>query len=627
MASVPKDHAPLEQKMFRGLYSRGVEAAPDSYFSDCLNVQFGTEEVLTRDGCELKVTKGSIIRKWAYKRLNENPRFIILDSSGNLLDSLAPGTPIWTDASFVDFSLINYNNRAYITAHNRLKGIAGKSLLVYEGTGNARLAGGTAPTGFTLLATDSVLSGSVEAGIHLVAVAFLTSSGFITAPGPLVFARYTAVGGMKLYVNNIPIGGANTAGRVILATKAIPVTLFNGNQFGYELFFVPSGVILNNTDTDGTFNFFDADLQDSADYLIDNLATIPAGLGLAVYGNRLCIWAEDANEFTIRVSEPGQPEVFSSLSGFITVDPSDSASGVRNVTEHRKTLLIGTSNRLYSSTDNGSDPSTWRVDIVDKSSGVECFGFATNLDARGSNTDRIFTATQAGLISFEGYIRRPEMSWNIENVWKRINKAIFNLVQVVDDPTNHRLIISVPLDSAIAISHLLLADYSEAFTVYGTIDEKLIKWAIWSFPTAPVSLVGDIDSVTKSPVLYVALVGGNIYSIKSGLTDDFGNAIDSYIDTSFKTAQTGWICHFGGLKLRITGIGTLLVTCKGLDDSNPVVSPPFALLDNPGVQPHGLLNYINERVSLRLRTHLINERFSLTNLILYGRNLWLRRPL
>jgi hypothetical protein len=114
----------------------------------------------------------------------------------------------------------------------------------------------------------------------------------------------------------------------------------------------------------------------------------------------------------------------------------------------------------------------------------------------------------------------------------RINKAKFNLVQVVDDPTGHRLFISVPLDSAMAISHILFADYSKAFTVYNTIDERAIKWAIWSFPTAPISITGEVDATTFQPVFRLALAGGNVYDMKAALTDDFGNAIDSYVKLS-----------------------------------------------------------------------------------------------
>lgn len=621
------DHQPLKQDEFRGLYSRGVsDSTPPDFFLDSQNVKFGEGEVLTREGCSLNITKSGVRRFFVYKRLGETPRFIILDSNGNLFDSLAPGVPIYTDASFVDFSMINYANRAYITPHNRIKGISGKSLLVYEGSGSARLAAGPAPTGFSLIVANSGLAGSVEAGVHIIAVANITSSGFISAPGPEIFTTVLATGGRKLDVSSINVGPSGTVARVLLATKSIPLSLFTGNQYGYELFFVPDGTINDNTTTTATIDFYDADLVSSADYLIDNLATIPAGLGLIVYQGRLGLWGEDSHQFTLRLSTVGQPEVFSGVSGFINLDPSDAVSGIKNCAEYRKSLIICTQNRIYTSADNGSDPNTWVVDVVDKSAGTECFGIATVLDARGSNTDRIWIADRSGLIAYEGYAKRPELSWNIEDIWKRINKAVFNLVQVADDPVNHRIFITLPLDSSAVVSHMLMADYSKAFTPYGTLDEKQMKWTFWAFPSPAVSIAADLDSVTSYPVLHVALTAGNIYTVKSTLTDDFGNAIDSYVQLALKNVLAGWIHHFGCLKFRVTGTGNMNVLLTGEDGSLPTSVGSIPLSSAPGGEPEKLINFTNEKMSVKLRTSLFGERFVLSQIITYLKPMWAKRP-
>lgn len=620
------DHLTLEQLEFRGLYNRGnTDGVPNSYFEDCLNNKFAEGEASSRDGLVLNLTKGNIVRFFVYKRLGENSRFIFLDTSGNLIDSLAPGTPIWTDATITDFAMVNYNNRAYITVHNRVHGIAGKSVLVYQGSGMARLAAGSPPSGFTLTAAVSAVAGSVEAGIHLFAVANITDSGFITAPGPEIFAAIATAGAHKINISGVAIGPTGTAERTILATKAISASLYTGNQYGYEFFFIPGGTIANNIDSTITVDFYDADLQNSADYLIDNLSTIPAGLGIGVYAGRILVWGEDGNQFTVRGSDALQPEVFSSVSGFITVDPSDSESGIRVCSEFRKNLTIWTSNRVYSTTDNGSDLSTWSVDVVDKSAGTECFGINTVLDARGTNNDRMFVATKAGLISYEGFIKKPELSWNIEDTWKRINKKYFNLVQIVDDPPNHRLMVMVPLDNSTSISHILYADYSKAPTVWGTLDEKMIKWSLWTFPTAPVSIMGDVDATTGESIIHIAVAGGNIYDMKAGLTDDYGNAIDSYIQFNLKTALSGWINHFGAVKFRIIGSGSLLLTVYGEDSSNIQTLPPLTLASAPGLEPYRLFNFINEKCSIKIRTHLFGEYYTVSKYMLFAKALWIAR--
>lgn len=627
-----KDHKVLEQENFQGLYTRGVQdTTPDPYFIDCQNNKFADSDVLSRDGLVLSLTQSNLVRFFVYKRLGETPRFIYLDSSGNLYDSLFPGTPIWTDATFTDFSLLNYNNRAFISPHNRITGIAGKSVLVYEGAGTARLAAGAGPTGFTLGAVNSASSGHVGLGFHLFAVSFLTSSGYITSPGPVLYALVNCPGGFSVDLSNLPIGPTGTIGRVLLATKSIPTSggaAYTGNQFGYELFFIPGGTINDNTSTTKTVSFFDTDLVNSADYLIDNLSTIPAGVFIMSYSSRMLIGGENANQHTIRVSKPLNPETFDGVAGFMTVDPSEAVSGVRNAGEFRKTLVICKSNRIYSTTDNGNDPNSWSINSVDKSAGTECFGIHTILDARGTNDDRMIIADRSGLLNFEGIVRRPELTYNIEDTWRRINKSHFNLIQVVDDPIYHRFIVSVPLDSATAISHILYADYSKAFiySPYGNVlDASKLKWSIWTFPSTPVAVSGDVDSVTFDSVIHIALSAGNIYDMKNGLTADFGNAIDSWFRTSLKTAMSGWVNHFGGLRIRVTGSGTLQITLIGEDGVTTSTPPALTLSATPGVELERLVNFFNERMSIKFRVSNTNEKYVIARLQVYAKEAWLRR--
>jgi len=626
MAQARMIHTPLEQNAFRGLYARGGvhDMIPDQFFSDSLNNRYNEGEVSTRNGTQLNISIGNIRRMFMYKRLNETPRFIILDTSGNLFDSLSIGTPIYSDPSFADFSMVNYANRAYITVHDRIKGIPGKKLLVYEGSGTARLAGGDPPSSVITVAT-SASTGYVETGIHLLAVCYQTSSGFITAPSPIVV--YSAPGAHKVTVSSIPVGPPTTTARLIVSSKSIPTTgaaAYNGNPLAYEMFFVPGGTITDNTTTSIDLSYFDADLVDSADYLLDNLTTIPAGLGVIIYSNRLGVWSANGEQFTLRLSEQGQPEVFSDATGFITIDASDAGSGVKNCFEYRKALVICTSNRAATTTDNDDSPNTWTVDWIDKSAGTECFGVATILDARGLNTDRAWIATQAGLVSYEGYFKRPELTWNVDGIWNRINKNKFNLIQVVDDPVRHIMYVSIPLDNATAISHLLVGDYTEAFTIYGTIDEKAIKWDVWTFPTAPVSIVGDRDAATNDPAFHVAL-SNNIYTQQDGLIDDFGNFIPCYWKSSFKTSRSGWVNHYSLAKLTLTGTGTLIVTAYGMNNSNPATQESIAMSQSPGKEFESKMNYINELCSVKFSVANYGERYTISNLIIMAKELWWHR--
>jgi hypothetical protein len=631
MPGLPRNHVPLIQENFRGLYSRGVtDSAPEGFFIDCLNNKFNESEVSSRDGSVSVLSQANIIRFYKYKRLGETPRYIILDSGGNLYDSLYPNNAIFSDASFVDFTLVNYNNRAYLSPHNRQRGIPGKGVLVYQGTGpgGCRLAAGTGPTGFTLTAVESASAGNVEAGIHLIAVCYISDTGYCTAPGPAIFAQVTASGGKKITVGNIPIGPSWVSKRIILATKSIPVNLFNGNQLGYKFYFVPLGTINDNTTTSFDISFYDISLVSSADYLLDNLSIIPAFLGLTTYGGRLLGWAANGEEHSLRGSNSLDPETFDSADGILSVDPSEAISGIKNCIEFRKNLVIAKSNRLYGTTDTGDSLSTWSVDKLDMSAGTECQGFAKILDIKGTQNDRLFIADQSGLVEYDGIVKRPELSWNIEGIWKRINKAKFNLVQVVDDPLNRRLLVTIPLDNATAISHILYADYSKAFRIYyGTavIDETQIKWSIWTFPNPVVSIVGDADATTFASQIEYA-TSAAIYDIKDGLHDDANTAIDSWFKTNLKSAQQGWINHFGGVKLRVVGSGSLQIQAAGEDGINSTTIPPLTLATAPGYEPDRIFNFINEKMSLRFRVSNFGEYYTINRIDIYGKPLWLRRP-
>ena len=61
--------------------------------------------------------------------------------------------------------------------------------------------------------------GNVDAGTHQVAVSFITRQGYWTQPSPV--AAWTAAGGAKAFVENIPTGPSNVVGRLVMFTPAV----------------------------------------------------------------------------------------------------------------------------------------------------------------------------------------------------------------------------------------------------------------------------------------------------------------------------------------------------------------------------------------------------------------------
>ncbi|HYL82797.1 MAG TPA: hypothetical protein VE263_01070, partial [Candidatus Angelobacter sp.] len=132
-------------------------------------------------------------------------------------------------------------------------------------------------------------AGSVSAGVHQVCVIFQTRQGYLTKPGPAT--SWTASGGKRAVITNIPSGPSNIVGRILCFTGAggasffytgSSSTLFSGNM-----------VIADNTTTSITVDFSDAILLAGTN--VDNLfKLIELGdcAGVLDYAERLFWWGE-----------------------------------------------------------------------------------------------------------------------------------------------------------------------------------------------------------------------------------------------------------------------------------------------------------------------------------------------
>src|SRR5206468_10780913 len=155
--------------------------------------------------------------------------------------------------------------RIYIAFHDGIFGLVNQNLKVYfPDTDELRNAAGLSPAAASSIIAADGIAGIVNAGVYKIAVAYITTSGFITPPGPKIAGIftpviYTAPGSKKINLSNIPIGPSGTSSRQILITKAGLA----------EYFFLPSvfgGFINNNAATTTTLDFDDTtDLVDSGD--------------------------------------------------------------------------------------------------------------------------------------------------------------------------------------------------------------------------------------------------------------------------------------------------------------------------------------------------------------------------
>lgn len=605
---------------FNGLFSRGpVDVIPRDHLRTASNIRFITGGFETRWGTSISITSVPGVLRWfPYKIEGQVNRLLYLDTTGKIFDSLYPGVAILNIPNMFDFSMVVFNDRAYISPHDRKRGLSGQVVYIYQGGGTtARPAAGTRPLGFTLQVTTSSQSGNVEQGTHLFAIAFETDSGFITAPGPEVFARYDSAGNASVRLSNIGLGPVGTVARHILGTKVIQN--YNGDQNGPELFFIEGAILPNNSATEIDINFYDDDLFRSADYLRDEMGNIPAVLGLGSYQGSLVGWGVPGDDSTVYISKAGEPESVSLINGGIEVDISE-GGGVRNCTEYRGLLMIHKSTRSYSTYNTGTEPSGWPTPVsVDRGVGTEIFGIAAIMDDEGSTVDTYVIAARKGLLLYDGTFQN-NLTDKIDDVWKRITKQYFNTIQVVMDTDNQVLYCAVPLDGANSPNTILFGNFEKG------LDPKNIRWSTWTFPYSPTTVGIDTDSNFK-PVFKIGSINGSIYFL------DPANANDNITAIPVPTFQTGYIGSpdvavtlFGALGLRVSGTGILDIEISGLDDNNTLRPPSLSLVANPGKILIREVNFQNHVASFKFWTDSAGEKFKVTRITIYHAPYWAEEP-
>jgi len=495
-----RDHAPLVIEDFAGWWNRGdPESAPSNHFVQADNIQFFHSGIETRDGLTNYMVNPLPTLKFLriYNYVTQQGQTIIgLTDGGKIYHVKGPNGPvlgpILTIPAMEDFGFVAISGRAYITPFKTYTnaqgekyqlGIQNEFLYVYNGDGTqARKAGGAPPSGAALTVSE-FSAGLMDAGFKLIAVVYETDSGYMTALGPEVFGSFTFSGTAIAFVGNIPISpNAFVKKRHLVATKTIPE--YNGDQKGYQFFFIPGGTIPDNITASWSGTWFDADLISDASHLIDNFSEIPAGVALNTYHSRLVIVGEYGTTETLtglppgitdnrsiaRLSSPGEPESISKIDGLL-IAPLD-GNALTNVQEFRDVLYLFKKTRTFAYSDNYDVPSTWQEEVLDQGIGAPVHGIATVLDTGGVNIDFLLIVDWSGLMQFNGTYAQPEMSWKIEDFWRQIVRNDFHQIQIVNDSINKKIWITLPEPNRKVLLH---ADYKNGMNA------KDIRWCKWIF--------------------------------------------------------------------------------------------------------------------------------------------------
>ncbi|MGC1934473.1 MAG: hypothetical protein WA681_05585, partial [Candidatus Acidiferrales bacterium] len=163
-------------------------------------------------------------------------RLMVLDSLGNLWKETSPGVlSVVTSIVAPDLFLASttYFGREYIAFSN---GTLGEDIpRQYDDTYFDRVSQIGPAEGPTV--ADATDAGSISPGVHQCAVIFVTRQGYWTMPSPPV--SWTAAGGFKVNVTNIPTGPSNIVQRLLAFTGAGGATFYQ----------VPSTMTINDNVT------------------------------------------------------------------------------------------------------------------------------------------------------------------------------------------------------------------------------------------------------------------------------------------------------------------------------------------------------------------------------------------
>jgi len=465
---------------FDGLYQRGVsgttyntqDPTPRNGWTTAHQVRFTPWGLQPRPGTEdftiFGTITGTIVQILPYHTNTSSTPFGVVNGyfivehtaiATNVYDSNAavPGNVIASSVTINQYvSFIVLFNRIAFSFHDFSVGANGTNdfIQVYKpGQAQARNAAGqSAPSLTGVNFASSGTAGLVTQGVHVFGLAYETDTGHIVhlseVPGDDVNFFTLANANQQVTATGLPAAFATGMSKLHIVASRLVVNS-SGDPVDYQVFFVHT---LTAAAVSATFNFTDESLIDSADYLYDILETIPDPLGMTWYANRLITWGESyaaggnlIGPSVLRVSEKGKPESFSASNGVIPVFQDDGDTGVKNVWEYKGLLIIQKESRTFVTRDNGDEPNTWEVDVLDGTIGGVLYGIAKTSNQVGAiRTDFTITVAKNGVYLFDGKYNEIPLTWKIERLWQQISEQSNYLTyQLIDIPTAKLLVFKV----------------------------------------------------------------------------------------------------------------------------------------------------------------------------------------
>jgi hypothetical protein len=555
------------------------------------NVQFFGDSVMKRFGHSSVFSPGngvSMMVNWIFQ-------YGTPSTPHNFLAWFAPGvgvqiadlsanpptaTTIIADTTSASAFIMPFGSRLYVAFLDSNGGGTAPGQVYGYGLGADPLFAATLTT---VPVVTEVGSGDTTPGAKLIGFLIQTRNGYITRPAPAPGDQFT------------PVAHTSASGIIVVTIPAItwpayalnvvPIMSTTANPAQY--FLVPSPY-------PGTLPFFPVNRSGTTIMFIQVTDTYMTSVGI------------DATPYLTQLSQtvsgtaPIKPSMifpYGQRVGYITLDSagvpvcyiSDSSNPQSinaannavylpgNLTQTlayaiRGVLYMSGPHWTYSTSDANGFPANWSqpqlVDGAIGALGVACVSL-------NASQNFAWNADEAGLYLFTGgsFPERP-ISYYQKADWQRINFAVPNAIQVVDDKTNQRVHVLAPIDGATTPNAILTWDYS-----LGPSPEQ-VKYAgvatISGYSLGAIAIVQ--NQTTKHLEKWIApsnaaAIGRENNGSEANPYRDFGSSVDATYKTSLMpTGMAGRLMMHHAIRMRIRGRGTIAATAFGLDGT-PVAGP------------------------------------------------------
>lgn len=478
---------PLNLGEFRGAHVDLALAAIDPTRASVAprNVETTLKGLQPRNGYELlhtdTVGRVTYIYPWTARGLVSPDRLILFRSNRTLairyLQTNTTQELITLPAGTVTISVSEINNRIYITGRNSGGGSSSGTLVIDPNTSQIDYAF-AAPFNCTLTPSTGASPGTTTVGEHKFALAYTSRSGFKAgfAPSPagtFTPVTYTVLDGDGIVEVDLSI----TAPDEIETVTLLMTTVDNPDRW-YE---VPGSTIGVPGSLAYTYTW-NVDISDDLLVANANEATtldtwIRRSFGSTadpinvshtfMYGDRM-VYVCGSH---VLISEPNAHQR-------ITLDQH-----IRYLTNQnfvvggfsiRGVLYLLGESMTEAHTDNRDVPVTWAAPMpVGGAQGIpspNCIATTVGSDAGSSYA---IILNPGGIWYFDGnYSAKPINHYSMDD-WKRVNWAARDSIKVVDNPTEQKIYVAVPLDAETTPTRMMVFHYARGKNIYGIMPEAV----------------------------------------------------------------------------------------------------------------------------------------------------------